>query len=157
MKWNERERQKSFVVIEEDPAVSSSSGVGPLGQSASNSIVVPDQSKQDDFDEDEVEEYDIDDVAPSVSLPQGLGPFNHDGQLNPDEGPFPRRRVHSNLDHNVPSDRSSQGASTLKNSTPSPTSNHARLPTRIGNPNPKAFAVWGLDASSSSDGSLSDS
>jgi len=157
LKWNERERQKSFVVIEEDPAVSSSSGVGPPGQSASNSIVVPDQSKQDDFDEDEVEEYDIDDVAPSVSLPQGLGPFNHDGQLNPDEGPFPRRRVHSNLDHNVPSDRSSQGASTLKNSTPSPTSNHARLPTRIGNPNPKAFAVWGLDASSSSDGSLSDS
>lgn len=156
LKWNERERQKSFVVIEEDQAVSSSSAVYPPGQSVSDSIALPDQSKQDDFDEDEVEEYDIDDVAPSVSVPQDLGPSNHGGQLNPDEIPLPRRRVHSNFDHNVPSDRSSQGASTLKNSTPSPTSNHARLPARIGNPNPKAFAVWGLDASSSSDGSLSD-
>ncbi|PLW28122.1 hypothetical protein PCASD_23773, partial [Puccinia coronata f. sp. avenae] len=57
-------------------------------------------------------------------------------------------------EHNASSDISSQGASTLKNEPPSLIRNH---PPLVPNPNLKAFAVWGLDAGGSSDGSLSDS
>ncbi|EFP74994.2 hypothetical protein PGTUg99_016399 [Puccinia graminis f. sp. tritici] len=152
LKWNERERQKSFVVIEEDQAQSSSGRLPRPNQSS----VAPEHVKQEEFDEDEVEEYDIDDVPPSTSLAEGLGQaaVNHVNQLNPEHI---RRLEHRNVDHSTSSDMSSQGASTLKNSTPSPIMNHGRLPPKISNPNLKAFAVWGLDSSSSSDGSSSDS
>ncbi|KAA1117909.1 hypothetical protein PGT21_027019 [Puccinia graminis f. sp. tritici] len=152
LKWNERERQKSFVVIEEDQAQSSSGRLPRPNQST----VAPEHVKQEEFDEDEVEEYDIDDVPPSTSLAEGLGQaaVNHVNQLNPEHI---RRLEHRNVDHSTSSDMSSQGASTLKNSTPSPIMNHGRLPPKISNPNLKAFAVWGLDSSSSSDGSSSDS
>ncbi|KAH9454475.1 hypothetical protein MJO28_007456 [Puccinia striiformis f. sp. tritici] len=172
LKWNERERQKSFVMIEEERGAASSSSsnnnkVSQQGQSVTQSLTaVPELMKQqEEFEEDEVEEYDIDDVTPNISLAKGLGGqttfHNQDNQpeLNPEE--MRKLELH-NLDPNhhchSTSDKSSQGASTLKNSNPSSIVGHSRkISPKISNPNLKAFAVWGLDSSSSSDGSSSDS
>ncbi|OAV98008.1 hypothetical protein PTTG_00209 [Puccinia triticina 1-1 BBBD Race 1] len=169
LKWNERERQKSFVVIEEDQAQASSSRVpGATSQSSSSQAVAaaaPEHMmKHEEFDDDELEEYDIDDVAPSVSLVDdgpsaGHAPFAH--PMDP-AGITRRRLDQRNADQMTSSsDISSQGASTLRNSSadppPPPIISHERLPPKISNPNLKAFAVWGLDSSSSSDGSSSES
>ncbi|KAI7948731.1 hypothetical protein MJO29_010396 [Puccinia striiformis f. sp. tritici] len=171
LKWNERERQKSFVMIEEEQAAASlsSSNNNKISQGQSvtpSSTTVPELMKQqEEFEEDEVEEYDIDDVAPNIPLAESLGgqtTFHNQGnqsELNPEEM---RKLVLHNFDHNPhrhgTSDKSSQGASTLKNSNPSSVIGHShKISPKISNPNLKAFAVWGLDSSSSSDGSSSDS
>jgi NAD+ kinase len=164
LKWNERERQKSFVVIEEEQVASSSNGIPQSSESASHSTTATEHSKhQDEYEEEEAEQYDIDDVpspaaaaaaaaaadGPDPTAPERPHP-GHQATGAPEEASFRNRR----REHNASSDISSQGASTLKNEPPSLIRNH---PPLVPNPNLKAFAVWGLDAGGSSDGSLSDS
>jgi NAD+ kinase len=80
LKWNERERQKSFVVVEEGPAKSKARKPNKLAQSIvpDNAIEQPKKSPDsvdeavEDDDEDEVSEeeddkFDIDDSSPEAA------------------------------------------------------------------------------------------
>ena len=79
LKWNERERQKSFVVVEEGPAKPKkrrrrgiSSRTGPSEQRAKTSTAEPVEETIEDDEEDEVSEeeddqFDIDDSSPEAA------------------------------------------------------------------------------------------
>ncbi|RPD63735.1 ATP-NAD kinase [Lentinus tigrinus ALCF2SS1-6] len=78
LKWNERERQKSFVVVEESPRKARSQSVerhqdGPTPTSKRHSEAIKAAAHEDDMDEeDEVseeedEKYDIDDLSSTES------------------------------------------------------------------------------------------
>ncbi|KII92229.1 hypothetical protein PLICRDRAFT_103838 [Plicaturopsis crispa FD-325 SS-3] len=92
LKWNERERQKSFVVVEEGPArqnkrQSQKSNAGSPDK-AVEPLESPIEDEEDEVsDEDEEEEedkFDIDDSSPEAAMaaaekkaPQGLTPQEH--------------------------------------------------------------------------------
>lgn len=84
LKWNERERQKSFVVVEEGPAKAKAKKPSKLGQLqvSHNATLQPNQSPNsveesvEDDDEDEVSEdeddkFDINDSSPEAAIPVG--------------------------------------------------------------------------------------
>ncbi|KAG9120878.1 hypothetical protein FRC07_003410 [Ceratobasidium sp. 392] len=70
-KWNERERQKSFVMVEEDaPPTTTTTTNGkskssPLAQSSTT------EGEEEDEEEEEEEKYDIDDSSPEAAATSG--------------------------------------------------------------------------------------
>lgn len=77
LKWNERERQKSFVVVEEDGGEKGEKGKTNKGKKAQESdngskkVVIADKEEEEDEEdedeeEEEEEEYDIDDLNPEI-------------------------------------------------------------------------------------------
>ncbi|KAG1812630.1 ATP-NAD kinase-like domain-containing protein [Suillus subaureus] len=70
LKWNERERQKSFVVVEEGPSRKSSAGKTRSPETTKQDVMF-DENLEDEEDEttsdDEDDKFDIDDSSPEAS------------------------------------------------------------------------------------------
>lgn len=111
LKWNERERQKSFVVVEEGPARHTSKKKAeskPVSAAASEeeeeTLDEEDQVDEDDDEEEEAEEdkFDIDDSSPEAAnaqAAQGAGAGTGAGPGLPVENP----KVNSDIDGRPPS------------------------------------------------------
>jgi NAD+ kinase len=70
LKWNERERQKSFVVVEED-APPRARKTKSRSVDASLAVLAPDEEEADDSEEEE--KFDIDDSAPDAGFSSNGG------------------------------------------------------------------------------------
>ncbi|CCM00603.1 uncharacterized protein FIBRA_02639 [Fibroporia radiculosa] len=114
LKWNERERQKSFVVVEEGPARkhkprrasrAASNGDVPKGNPVASPVAdhqaqedeEPDNEEEedecsDDGEDDEDEKFDIDDLSSNES-PQGMEAALAENALKPEEERIGREKV----------------------------------------------------------------
>lgn len=176
LKWNERERQKSFVVVEEDD------NLVPQTAYSDESVTSPPSLHgdlvdgiDDDDEDDEAEQYDIDDLSTEATSMAGTvhnssssqpSRSNHHSPQGDDECDHSSSIGHYSKRYDLPIppptvdsvNQPSDGRDTHPGSIPSlpVIKTHARVRSKGSNPNLKAFAVWGLDSSSSSEGSMSD-
>ncbi|EJF58213.1 ATP-NAD kinase [Dichomitus squalens] len=109
LKWNERERQKSFVVVEEEPGKSRKSSregkvrdATPTAKRHEEAAKKPEEENEDELDEEdevseeEEEKYDIDDLS-STESPSSVSVVSM--QLSPEEAKIGQEKLHD--DDNV--------------------------------------------------------
>ncbi|TFY51751.1 hypothetical protein EVJ58_g10401 [Rhodofomes roseus] len=109
LKWNERERQKSFVVVEEGPArkkdkkrrlseASSENGQPVNGDHPEGEVDEPEDEKdeedeEDEDDDEEDEKFDIDDLSSTESSPPHVVTKLEENLLQPEEAKIGKEKV----------------------------------------------------------------
>ncbi|KZT67205.1 ATP-NAD kinase [Daedalea quercina L-15889] len=101
LKWNERERQKSFVVVEEGPAQkkdkkrrlseASENGGSVNGDHANGEEADEDEDEEEEEEEDE--KFDIDDLSSTESSPPRVAAKLEENLLQPEEARIGKEKV----------------------------------------------------------------
>ncbi|EPT02580.1 hypothetical protein FOMPIDRAFT_1035802 [Fomitopsis schrenkii] len=112
LKWNERERQKSFVVVEEGPAKKDKKR--RLSEASENGVPVngdhaegEEQDGEDEEDEeDEDEKFDIDDLSSTESSPPRVMSKLEENLLQPEEAQLGKEKVLEEVVHSAEKEKS---------------------------------------------------